>query len=71
MTGHYDGIAFCFLWVCALCTHIFMFCFICSLIIILCVIKKVQPTPLVVSEPGRYSQKNSSGLGVCGRAAGS
>ena len=37
-----------------------MFCFICSLTIILCVIKTVQPTPLVVSEPGRYSQKNNA-----------
>ena len=32
----------------------FHVCFICSLIIILCVIKTVQPTPLVDSEPGRY-----------------
>ena len=32
----------------------FHVCFICSLTIILCVIKMVQPTPLVVSEPGRY-----------------
>ena len=39
---------------CALCTHISMFVFICSLTIILCVLKTVQPTPLVV-EPGRYS----------------
>ena len=38
---------------CALCTHISMFVFICSLTIILCVLKTVQPTPLVV-EPGRY-----------------
>ena len=42
---------------CALCTHISMFVFICSLIIILCVLKTVQPTPLVV-EPGRYSWYN-------------
>ena len=54
MTDHYGGIAYCFLWICALCTHISMFCFICSLTIILCIIKTVQPTPLVVSEPGRY-----------------
>ena len=33
----------------------FHVCFICSLTIILCVIKTVQPTPLVVSEPGRYN----------------
>ena len=39
---------------CALCTHISMFVFICSLTIILCVLKTVQPTPLVV-EPGRYT----------------
>ena len=39
---------------CALCTHISMFVFICSLTIILCVLKTVQPTPLVV-EPGRYN----------------
>ena len=51
MTDHYGGIAYCFLWICALCTHISMFCFICSLTIILCAIKTVQPTPLVVSEP--------------------
>ena len=37
-----------------LCTHISMFCFICSLTIILCVIKTVQTTPLAISEPGRY-----------------
>ena len=39
---------------CALCTHISMFVFICSLTIILCVLKTIQPTPLVV-KPGRYS----------------
>ena len=55
MTDLYGGIAYCFLWICALCTHISMFCFICSLAMILCVIKTVQPTPLVVSEPGRYN----------------
>ena len=32
-----------------------MFCFICSLTIIWCVIKTMQPTPLVVGEPGPYS----------------
>ena len=53
---------------CALCTHISMFVFICSLTIILCVLKTVQPTPLVV-EPGRYSQKNNSGASACERAA--
>ena len=50
MTDHYGGIAYCFLWICALCTHIS---------IILCVIKTVQPTPLVVNEPGRYNTYGS------------
>ena len=52
MTDHYGGIAYCFLWICALCTHISMFCFICSLTIIVCLLKTVQPTPLVAREPG-------------------
>ena len=47
----------------------FHVCFICSLTIILCVIKTVQPTPLAITEPGRYSQKNSSGASACERAA--
>ena len=34
----------------------FHVCFICSLTIILCVIKTVQPTPLLVIEPGCYSK---------------
>ena len=37
----------------------FHVCFICSSTIILCVIKTVQPTPLVVSEPGRYNTYSS------------
>ena len=36
----------------------FHVCFICSLTIILCITKTVQPTPLVVTEPGRYNDRN-------------
>ena len=50
MTDHYGGIAYCFLCIVYSYFHV---CFICSLIIILCVLKTIQPTPLVV-EPGRY-----------------
>ena len=50
MADHYGGIAYCFL--CFVYSY-FHVCFICSLTIILCVLKTVQPTPLVV-EPGRY-----------------
>ena len=57
MTDNYGGIAYCFLWICALCTHISVFVFICSLTIILCVIKTVQTTPLVITEPGHYRQQ--------------
>ena len=65
MTDHYGGIAYCFLCIVYSYFHV---CFICSLTIILCVLKTIQPTPLVV-EPGRYSQKNSSGASACERAA--
>ena len=70
MKGHYDFIAYCFLWICALCTHISMCCFICSLIIILCVIKKVQPTPLVVSDLVATVKRTAAGPAcVSGRQA--
>ena len=44
---------YCILLLCIVYSY-FHVCFICSLTIILCVLKTVQPTPLVV-EPGRYN----------------
>ena len=61
MREYYGDITYCFHLFCAFCTHISMFYFICSVTTLLCVIKEIQPTPVVVSKRGRYNSHSPQG----------